>query len=251
MIYLVHTAHRQFLGLAVGFVAWILITATAGINEWRLWHVADVSVITSGVAWVGIWKACFYSHALPQIENCHSIGFSDPFAPSEIPVAQVLMALALFSGLAGNISAAVAMRMAYFSVEDRRNIRLVFVLAGTLYVLTGMLCLVPLLWNMRSVLNNSTIDFPPEFHLPAAPVQQQVGLAIGVGIFASILMLISGLLFLCYQYVWQTLSSEAPTDTSDPLHGPWIDTTLSSQSGLPYGGNQGKENPAFYTEEVS
>lgn len=251
MIYLAHTAHLQFLGLIVGFLAWILILTTTGLNEWRLWHVADVSVITSGVAWVGIWKACFYSHALTSMENCQSISISDSFAPAEIPVAQVLMVLALISGLAGNITAAVAMRMVYFSVEDRRNIRLVFVLAGSLYVLTGAFCLVPLAWNMSSVLNNSTIDFPPEFQLPAAPVRQQVGSAIGVGISASIMMLISGLLFLCYHYAWAALSTDAPRDTRDPLHGPWTKTTWAQRSGLSNGDNHGRDNPAFHTEEVS
>nr|XP_046248522.1 claudin-34 [Scatophagus argus] len=251
MKYIAHTAHLQFLGLIEGILAWILIMATVGLNEWRLWHVADESVITSGIAWVGIWRVCFYSHVLPKIENCQSISIADHFVPAEIPVAQVLMLLGVICGLAANISAAVAMRMVYFSVEDRRKIRLVFMLAGTLYVVTSMSCLVPLGWNMNSVLNNSTIDFPPEFHLPTAPVRQQVGSAIGVGIFASILMLISGLLFLCYRYAWQALSSEPHKDTKDPLHGPWTETTLTPTSELPNRDYCGRDNPAFHTEEAS
>ncbi|XP_038572948.1 claudin-34 [Micropterus salmoides] len=250
MIYLAHTAHWQFLGLMAGVLAWILTMTTAGLNEWRLWHVADVSVITSGVAWVGIWKACFYSHTLPIMENCQSISIWDHFAPAEIPAAQVLMMLAVICGLAGNISGAVAMRMVYFSVADRRNIRLVFVLAGTLYVLTGMFCLVPLVWNMSSVMNNSTIDFPPEFHLPAAPVRQQVGSAIGVGIIASILMLISGLHFLCYRYAWQALSSDSPRDTRDPCHGIWTEGALAQKCELPNGDNHGRDNPTFHSEDI-
>lgn len=242
-MYLAHTAHRQFLGLITGFLAWIFTMATVGLSEWRLWQVDDVSVVTSGVAWVGIWKACFYSHVLPQIENCQSISVSDSFVPMEIPVAQVLMVLAVICGLAGNISGAVAMRMAYFSVEDRSSIRLLFILAGTLYLLTGTLSLVPLVWNMTSVLNNSTIDFPPEFYLPVAPVRQQVGSAIGVGIFASILMLISGLFFLSYHYAWHNLKSEA---SRDPRQGPCTAMNMTQKSV-----NQGMDNPVFHTEEVS
>lgn len=251
MIYLANTAHKQFLGLIVGFLAWILTLTTAGLNEWRLWHVDDVSVITAGVAWVGIWRTCFYSHVLPRIENCQSISISDTFLPVEIPVAQVLMVLAVICGLAANISGALAMRMVYFSVEDRRNIRLLFVLAGALYLLTGTLSLVPLAWNMSSVLKNSTIDFPPQFHLPAAPVRQQIGKAIGVGIFSSILMFISGLIFLCYQYVWWAVSSEPPRETRDPLHSPWTVTTLPQKSDFPNGDSQGLDNPAFNSEEMS
>uniref|UniRef100_A0A665STF7 Claudin 34 n=1 Tax=Echeneis naucrates TaxID=173247 RepID=A0A665STF7_ECHNA len=214
-MYLVHTAHTQFMGLLAGFLAWIFTMITLGLNEWRLWHVADESIITSGMAWVGIWRTCFYSHVLPELENCRSIGISETFLPVEIPVAQVMMLLAVICGLAANISAALAVRMAYFSVEDRSNIRLVFVLAGSLYLLTGLLSMVPLVWNMKSVLNNSTIDFPPEFHLPVAPARQQVGSAIGVGILASILMFISGLVFLSYQYSCRTLKSVSRPHSCD------------------------------------
>ncbi|CAJ1059893.1 claudin-34-like [Xyrichtys novacula] len=240
MIYLSRTAHWQFLGLMFGFLAWILIVTTTGLNDWRLWTVDNVSVITSGLAWVGIWRACFFTHALPSFETCQSISISDSFVPAEIIVAQVLMVLAVISGLAGNIIAALAMRMAYFSVEDRKNIKLFFRLAGTLYLLTGGMCLTPLIWNVTSVRNNRTIDFPPEFNFPAAPVKQQVGSAVGVGIFASIMMLISGLLFLCYRYAWKTLG---PTNSTD--------TTQAQRSDWPNGLNQGIDNPAFHTEEMS
>ncbi|KAK5873263.1 hypothetical protein PBY51_018320 [Eleginops maclovinus] len=243
MKYLAHTAHWQFLGLMSGVLAWILIVATTGLNDWRLWFVSDMSVVSSGVAWVGIWRACFYSHALPAIENCRSIGLSDSFAPAEIPAAQVLMVLALFCGLLGNISAAAAMRMVYFSMKDRRNIRTLFRLAGGLYLLTGSCSSVPLLWNMNSVLTNRTIHFPPDFHLPASPAHQHVGPAIIVGVFASVLTLVSGLLFLCYRYAWEALGSDAPEDLGEP------ETRLEQKSGLPKGDQQGGDNPAFHRED--
>ncbi|KAM4628740.1 claudin-34 [Polymixia lowei] len=243
MLYLADTAHWQFLGLVVGCVAWVLTIATAGLDEWRLWYVDDVSVVTSGVAWVGIWRACFYSHALPDAEFCHAINIADGFVPVEISVAQVLTMVAVCCGLAGNISAVFAVRTAYFSVDRRDHIKLVFSVAGALYTLTGTCTLVPLFWNMSSVMNNSTIDFPPEFLLPAAPKRQKVGLAIAVGVFASVVMIICGLIFLCYRYTKQDMRSgaEPVRDARDPLHGTWTVTTLSQ--------NSGKDNPAFHTED--
>ncbi|XP_030582382.1 claudin-34 [Archocentrus centrarchus] len=245
MIHLAHTAHWQFLGLIVGFLAWILTMTTVGLNEWRLWQVANVSVITSGEAWVGIWRVCFYSHDVPGMENCQSISISDIFAPVEIAVAQVLMMLAVIFGLAGNISGAVAVRMVYFSVEDCRNIRLVFLLAGVLYLLSATSSLVPLVWNMSSVLKNSTIDFPPEFQIPAPPVSQRIGSAIGVGLCTSIAMFVSGLLFLCYRYAWRAVSTEGPRD---PLDGPWTLTTLPQKSELSNRVGNGIDNASFHRE---
>lgn len=239
MIYLAHTGHLQFLGLILGFLAWILIMTTSGINEWRTWHVSNVSIISSGQAWVGIWKSCFYSHVLPELENCRTISISDSFVPVEIQVAQVMIGLAMICGLVANVVAALAMRMVYFSVEDRSNMRLLFTLGGLLYLLTGVLCLVPLVWNMTSVMNDNPIAFPPEFHLPSAPDYQYIGSAIGLGLFSSTLILISGLLFLCYCFTVKTPSS------GDLLHDPWTRNTLENSV------IQGRDNPSYQCEEAS
>nr|XP_057929658.1 claudin-34 [Doryrhamphus excisus] len=246
MIFLAHTAHWQFLGLLVGCLAWILTLATAGINEWRLWHVDDLSVVTSGVAWVGIWRACFNSHVLARAESCQSVGFSEAFVPAEVKAAQVMMVLAMVCGLAANVGGGLALRLVYFSLEERRKVRLLFLLAGSLYVLTGALTSVPVVWNMTSVLNNATIPFPPRFHLPAAPASQRVGVAIGVGLFASILMLISGMLFLCYRHVWRTL-----TPPGHPLSRPWTSSGHAEGSGRAKEDIRGRHNPSFHADHVS
>ncbi|XP_061540708.1 uncharacterized protein cldn34a [Phycodurus eques] len=235
MLFLAHTAHWQFVGLLAGCLAWILIMATAGMDEWRLWHVDPenhTALITSGVAWVGIWRACFHSHALPKMETCQSMGVSEGFVPVEIRVAQVLVVLAMLGGLAGNAAAVVAVRRVYFSIEDGGGVRAPFVLAGALNVLTVALVLVPLVWNTSSVLNNGTIPFPPRFRLPVAPASQGVGTAIGVGFVAAALMLISGLLFLSYQHVWRTLKPE--------LHG----RRVAEED------KQGRDNLTFHADQV-
>lgn len=248
MLFLAHTAHCQFLGLIIGFLGWILTLTAAGLDEWRLWYVTDVSVITSGVAWVGIWRACFYSHVFSTFENCQSIGISDSFLPAEIPVAQVMMMLAVICGLVANVAGVLAMRMAYFSMEDRRYLRLLFLLAAVLYFLTATLSLVPLVWNMTSVLNNSSINFPPEYYLPSLPENQSVGSAIVLGIVASIMMLISSLLFVCYQYVWESVSSEI---SKDPPNSTWRATTLPQTFEMSNRDVKGVDNPTFHTEEIS
>lgn len=252
MLYIAHTAHSQFLALIFGFLAWIITMATVGLNDWRIWFVDDAAVIDSGVAWIGVWRACYYSHVMTEIEFCQSLGLSEPFVPIEIKLAQVLMMLAVIIGLIANMAGAFAMRMAYFSVENRAKIRLAFLLAGALYLLAGSCALLPLIWNLNSVHSNRTIAFPPDFQFPAAPDRQRVGNAIGVGLFATTLMLTSGVVFMSYRYVWKTLKDGPTKDPSDPLDGPWTQTSLGSTSGQqPDTGNRGKDNPGFHFEEVS
>ncbi|XP_060774328.1 claudin-34 [Neoarius graeffei] len=197
MYYLVHTAHWQFFGLVLGVVGLILTVATSGVDDWRVWHVGDVSVITSGMAWVGIWRACFYSNVLDTAEFCRSISITDSFIPPDIAAAQVLCMTAIPVGIAANLIAGYAMRRAYFNI-DGGHVRRFFSSAGVLYFLTAVCSLIPVFWTMSSVLENRTIDFPPEFLLPPAPYKQELGLGIITGIGSSVLLIISGLLFLSY-----------------------------------------------------
>lgn len=203
MPYLVHTAHAQFVALLLAAVAWTLVIVTVGLVEWRVWEVSDLSVITSGLAWVGIWRVCFYSHA-PILSNneimfCQRIRLSESFTPPEIATAQVLMLVSLILGLAGNAIVVYGLRNVYFGLNKVKPIRLAFSFGGVLLILTGASALVPVCWNLNSVVNNQTISFPAEFRMPSAPVNQSIGPGIIVGIFASVLLIFSGMVFLFYR----------------------------------------------------
>ncbi|KAM6945339.1 claudin-34-like [Aplochiton taeniatus] len=253
-MYLSHTAHPQFVGLWLGCLGWTLTAMTMGFIQWRVWLVQDVSLITSGLAWVGVWRACFYSHALETSRftalYCRRIGPRDAFTPPEIAAAQVLMLLASAAGICGNASAAYALRNVYFGLGKEAPVRSAFCVAGALSLTSAALSLVPLLWNLHSVVANRTIHFPPEFHFPPAPVEQWVGSGIVVGILASALLAVSGLIFLIYRLpsavTWGTRVQPSLTDGTRVSDG-----TLTHSRVTVSGLMTGKDNPAYYSEEHS
>lgn len=203
MPYLVHTAHAQFVGFWVGAIGWILTIVAIGLVEWRVWEVSDLSVITSGLAWVGIWRVCFYTSVLAtsqyKIMYCQRMQLTDPYLPNEIAAAQALMLLAFILGLFGNSSIIYGLRNIYFGLDETRSITLSFSFGGGLMLLAGVSSFIPLFWNLNAVVTNQTIDFPPNFNMPPAPDDQYIGPGIAVGIFASILVVLSGIVFLCYK----------------------------------------------------
>ncbi|XP_026869393.2 claudin-34 [Electrophorus electricus] len=250
MVYLVHTAHWQFLGLVLAVLGLILTAASSGVNDWRVWYVEDMSVITSGVAWVGIWRACFYTHVLDTTEFCQSISIMDPFVPPEIAAAQVLCMTAAVVGIAGNLVAGYAVKQVYFNIHAS-HIKLAFSLAGTLYFLTAACSLVPVIWNMSVVLVNSTIDFPAEFHLPPAPVKQEVGLGIVIGAGSSLLLIISGMLFVCYrQPIKSQKSLSQPVSTEEEDSGIINRRSHGFHHGMTESRAYGQVNLAFEREET-
>uniref|UniRef100_A0A3Q3ND73 Claudin 34 n=1 Tax=Mastacembelus armatus TaxID=205130 RepID=A0A3Q3ND73_9TELE len=202
-MYLAHTGHAQLGALWLSCMGWTLTAVALGLIEWRVWLVSDREVISSGVAWVGIWRTCFNSHTLvtPGFEDmhCRYISLSEAFTPPEIVAGQVLMLLSLLVGLCGNAGGVYALKNIYFGMEKNSPIRLLFFAAGALCLLAAAMSLIPLLWNLCSVVTNQTIRFPPEFKMPRAPDSQHVGCGIGVGMVGMCLMIISGVIFCTYR----------------------------------------------------
>ncbi|KAG5262109.1 hypothetical protein AALO_G00292330 [Alosa alosa] len=242
-------AHPQLVGLWLGSIGWILTMVTIGMVQWRLWVVADMSVVSSGLAWVGIWRVCFYSHTVVTSQRgplyCQKMDISDRFIPKEIAVAQVLMLLALVLGLLANASTLYGLRNVFFGLDERRPIRVAFTAGGLLHLLSSLCSLLPLSLNLHAVATNQNISFPENFHMPPTPLQQYVGVAIRVGISAAVLTIVSGVMFLCYQFPVRAHARVEPS---------WAEESSSNDpsAGRPHYFRPYlacRDNPAFQSQE--
>ncbi|NXN93166.1 CLD34 protein, partial [Rhinopomastus cyanomelas] len=200
----VSTSHLQLAAFALGTVGWILCTVSMGTVEWRVWHVDNTTVVSSGVAWVGIWKVCFisYLHVSPGYKEqfCQRLSGYDFSIPHEIYAAQALLLIALFMGLLGLTATGSALRNVYMGVAHGTLITRFFLLGGCFYVFAGLCVLVPVSWNFYSVTHNQSIAFPPSYYLPPSPTAQEAGAAIPIGIAAVVLLLLSGVFALSYRF---------------------------------------------------
>ncbi|XP_074520578.1 claudin-34-like [Halichoeres trimaculatus] len=245
MTYLVHTAHAQLCALWAGCVGWTLTAVALGLIQWRVWQVSDREIITSGEAWVGLWRACFNSHSLVSpgfvATHCQYIGLTEAFTPPEIVAGQVLMLLSLLVGLCGNAGGVYALRNIYFGMKTS-PIRLLCVITGGLSLLSAATSLIPLLWNVSSVVTNQTIRFPPEFKMPPAPDSQSVGFGIGVGVVGAVLMAVSGIVFCSYRLPVRSQLGALPT----LRHDVYLERSAGSGTLTDM---RGRDNPAFESHE--
>ncbi|XP_041638292.1 claudin-34-like [Cheilinus undulatus] len=250
MAYLAHTAHAQLIALWLGFMGWTLMAVAPGLVQWRVWRVSDTEVISSGVAWVGIWRACFNSHTVVTpgflVMHCEDIRLSEAFTPPEMAAGQVLMLLSVLVGLCGNAGGVYAMRNIYFGMERNSLIRLAFLITGVLSLLAAVMALIPLLWNIHSVVTNQTVDFPARFKMPPAPDSQQVGGGIRVGMAGSILMVISGIIFCSYRIPVRS----RPTPQSSQREELHLDRSVPAEPETDdRGAPTGEDNPAYESPE--
>ncbi len=250
MTYLAHTANAQLGALWLGCVGWTITAVALGLIQWRVWHVSHSEVISSGVAWVGIWRVCFNSHTLVtpgfMVMHCKRISLTEAFTPPDIVTAQVVMLLSLLVGLFGNAGGVYALRNIYFGMENS-PIRLTFFTTGVLCLLAAVMSLIPLLWNLASVVTNQTIAFPPEFKMPHAPDSQYVGSGIRVGIVGSVLMFISGIIYLAYRLPVRSQPSIQPSKRG-AVHLDLPEHSVPDSQG-PLTSSVGKVNPAYESYE--
>ncbi|KAK7893243.1 hypothetical protein WMY93_022395 [Mugilogobius chulae] len=201
MPYLAHSAHAQLGALPLGFVGWTLVAVSVGLIQWRVWILTHSPEVSSNVAWIGIWRACYYTQeqASPGflIMRCSPINLQDSFTPPEIATAQILMLLSLGIGIFGIVCGLYALRNAFFGI--RSFTRLAFHLGGASTLTAAILALVPLVWNLVAVFLNQSIAFPPEFRLPQSPEEQRVGGAVWAGLVGVALMVVMGIINVFYK----------------------------------------------------
>ncbi|XP_053312849.1 claudin-34 [Spea bombifrons] len=221
MPYLAHTAHLQLAGFAFATVGWILSSVTTGLVQWRVWHVANTTIITSGIAWIGIWRTCFFSQVLvspnQEIMYCQEFSVTDSFIPVEIFVAQGLMVVAIILGATGKAFAACGLRNVYQGSSRITLIHYWFTVGGILNLLSSFCIIIPVAWNLHSVINNYGISFPSTYDMPSSPETQEVGAAIPVGIVSAILLFLSGTFFLSYRLPDTLISKVSPLSPEESI----------------------------------
>lgn len=221
MTSLVSTSHLQLAAFAFSTVGWILGVISMGIVEWRVWYVNNTTIISSGIAWVGIWKVCFitYLHASAgrKEQFCQKFTDFETFVPKEIFVAQALLLVAMVVGAIGIASTGCALNHIYKGNFYRTRIVRYFLMGGFLYIFAGICVLLPVSWNFYSVVHNENITFPSSFNMPPTAQQQKVGAALPLGIISAILLLMSGTFSLSYRF---PVSPDARNENRNLAMGP-------------------------------
>uniref|UniRef100_A0A8D1IG72 Claudin 34 n=1 Tax=Sus scrofa TaxID=9823 RepID=A0A8D1IG72_PIG len=105
----------QLAGFMVATIGWILGTRSMGLVEWRVWYVNNTSLLPSGLACVGVWRACSFHHlnGINRTSVCHHYNHHDTYIPHDIRVAQNFLIVVSILGLFGKAAIVFALRNVY------------------------------------------------------------------------------------------------------------------------------------------
>ncbi|XP_043849374.1 claudin-34 [Dromiciops gliroides] len=196
------TGNLQLSGFALATSGWILAPTSMGQTDWRVWHLDNTtSIISSGIAWVGIWKVCFYNTILlsPQgrsVKICHTYGMFNSLLSQDFRAVQNIFLFACILGVLGKVSIILALRNFYMGAARRSTTCNLFTIGGFFYLFAGICILICVIWNFYAVSKNESLTFPATFYLPPRPKTQEVGNAVSMAITSAILMLLGGGIFL-------------------------------------------------------
>ncbi|XP_063160390.1 claudin-34 [Candoia aspera] len=209
----------QLCGYLLSILGWIMCITSTAVDQWRIWHVENEAGIPSGLVWIGIWRIC-YKHGTDSkdtILNCEEFTEDYKNLPIEIFLAQDLMSLACIMGAVAISFMSFALWNVFKTITQKTFLLTFFSLGGILNLLSGIMVLIPVSWNLYSVLHKAEIQFPEVFQMPVSPKAQQVGAAIYIGYVAAALFLLSSFLILCIKYNLQMSEQSFSTLANKPI----------------------------------
>ncbi|XP_061862771.1 claudin-2 [Colius striatus] len=172
----------QLLGYAVAFLGYVgTLTATL-LPSWKSSAYVGASIVTAVSFTKGLWMECAtYSTGITQCDIYSSL----LNLPADIQAAQALMVSSCAVSSLACLLTVVGMRCTVFGQGSPGKDR-VAVAGGVVFVLGGLLCFVPLVWNIHVVLR--------DFHNPVIPdgMKFELGEALYLGIVSSLLSLVGG-----------------------------------------------------------
>ncbi|XP_026558980.1 claudin-34-like [Pseudonaja textilis] len=207
----------QLGGYFLGILGSIMCITSTANERWRIWHVESEDGLYPGVVWVGIWRACYLHSTHPENRYIHCEEFTENMLllPKEIFLAQDLMTLSCIVGAVAITIMSFALGIIVKDIGQKKNLFTLFSVGGLLNFLAGILVLIPIFWNLHSILENRNVKFPESFKMPTIPKYQEVGAAIYVGYSAIILFLASGALIICNRSVLQVHATNDVSPSAD------------------------------------
>ncbi|XP_042564470.1 claudin-4-like [Clupea harengus] len=178
------SAGFQMLGSALGIIGWIGAIIVCALPMWKVTAFIGVSIVTAQTSWEGIWMNCV--HQSTGQMQC-KVYDSMLALPQDLQAARALIIIAIIVGIFG-ILLSVAGGKCTNCVEDERAKAKVGVTSGVVFIIAGVLCMVPVCWTAHTIVR--------DFYNPLVNQSQkrELGAALYIGWGASALMIIGGAL---------------------------------------------------------
>ncbi|KAJ1184929.1 hypothetical protein NDU88_001725 [Pleurodeles waltl] len=177
----------QIAGLALCVLGLIFTVLTCALPMWRVTAFIGPNIITAQVFWEGLWMNCVYEttgEMQCKIYDSLLELASDLQAARALVVVSIAMA---FLALLVSIVGAECTKC----IEDESIKAKVSIAAGSIFIVAGVLALIPVSWTANNIIR--------DFYNPLVPeaLKRELGASLYIGWLASGLLFFGGALLCC------------------------------------------------------
>ncbi|XP_043942527.1 claudin-4-like [Protopterus annectens] len=181
------SAGLQILGLALSVIGWIGAIACCAIPMWKVTAFIGQSIVTAQTIWEGLWMNCVVQ-STGQMQ-C-KVYDSMLALPQDLQAARALTIVVIILAIIG-IFAAIVGGNCTNCVDDENTKAKICIVAGILFVLSGVLLLIPVCWTANVVIRDFYNQLVPEAN------KRELGTSLYIGWAGAALLLIGGGLLCC------------------------------------------------------
>ncbi|XP_063169667.1 claudin-2 [Candoia aspera] len=204
----------QLAGYILGLLGLLGALVATLLPSWRTSSYIGSSIVTAIGFSKGLWMECAtQSTGITQCDIYSSL----LSLPTDLQVAQAMMATSVAVSLLASVISVAGMRCTVFSQGSPAKDK-VAVLGGVAFVLGGLLNFIPIVWNIHAILQ--------DFYNPVVPdsMKYEIGEALYLGILSSLVSFAGGAI-LC--------ASCPPRDSQAASFHPYRSRTVVDRSSPP------------------
>lgn len=174
-------------GIVLGLLGWVIAIIACALPMWKVTAFIGANIVTAQVIWEGIWMTCvMQSTGQMQCKIYDSMLAlnQDLQAARAMTVISIILA---FLGITISIMGAKCTNC----IEDEASKAKVMIVSGILFILAGILQLIPMSWTSNTIIQ--------DFYNPLVLTSQrrEIGASLYIGFGAAALLIIGGGLLCC------------------------------------------------------
>lgn len=141
---------RQILGICLAIIGFLGSIVICGLPNWKVSAFIGANIVTSQIIWEGLWMNCVVqSTGQMQCKVYDSL----LALPQDLQGARALVIIAIIAGVFGIILCIVGGKCTNF-VEDEASKAKVAIASGIIFIIAGLLVLIPVCWTANSTIRD-------------------------------------------------------------------------------------------------
>ncbi|KAE8578565.1 hypothetical protein XENTR_v10023648 [Xenopus tropicalis] len=177
----------QVLGMAMSIIGWVGCIISCALPMWRVTAFIGNNIVVAQIIWEGLWMNCIVQ-STGQMQ-C-KVYDSMLALPQDLQAARALTVICILVALLAILIGIVGAKCTN-CIEDENTKAKVSMISGIVFVVSGILMLIPVCWSANSIIR--------DFYNPLVVEAQkrELGAALYIGWAAAALLLLGGGLLCC------------------------------------------------------